>query len=293
MKKLIIAQSSCLGALLVAVGSTVVFSAIGLLKTDRWQPAGLTGGDYVSAARPVVRAEQETWSAPGPIPRDPAWRYEVFTPPEIYYDDQTQQFTMSPPDLARKATQTATAGTAAGLALIKVERVPFRLQLVGYVGGAGRYLGTFENTATSEIFLAGAGRQLTELELQITDFDVRRERVALCASEFADEWVAVATVRDVSTGATTVLRHLERSFTNELDALLRDTSGRMKEFSARVGDVVEVGDERYTVVKLEINPPTVEVRKEAAGLVTTQLLTVAKAEPPLSQQSDLLPHESL
>ncbi len=45
--------------------------------------------------------------------------------------------------------------TASGLELVAVQRTPFRLQLVGYVGGTGRYLGTFENQLTGEVFLAG------------------------------------------------------------------------------------------------------------------------------------------
>jgi len=91
----------------------------------------------------------------------------VFTPPEIYYDGRSREFSVTPPTTSEAAARDDSRPAPAA---------PFRLQLVGFVGGEGSYRGMFENLATTEHFLARSGRALPELEVTIRDFQVQRVR---------------------------------------------------------------------------------------------------------------------
>ncbi|MEO6876053.1 MAG: hypothetical protein ABI222_14645, partial [Opitutaceae bacterium] len=103
------------------------------------------------------------WSPPGAQKRGPEWIYDVFTPPEINYDESTRQFAVAGPHEATRPVV-----ESAGFELIAVNREPFRLQLIGYVGGEGHFKGAFENRSTREVFLAGPGRAIPMLGLVIT-----------------------------------------------------------------------------------------------------------------------------
>ncbi len=261
-------------ALLLAVGSMLVFGPIGVFKlTQRVRPE-ITGGDYGSAERPVARANPMSWSPPRPLKRDSAWTYEVFTPPEIYYDERTRQFSVALRQELEPVRLSPDSG--AGLELLAVRRMPFRLQLVGYIGGEGNYLGTFENDETTETFLGRAGVQLPDLGLRITGFVVRREGVSMPDGQISSQMVAFATVRDERTGAEITLTDLERRDTNELRAKLRQTANPIEVFEVSEGEVIETGGMRYVIEKLHLTPPSVEVRKETPGApgIERQTLTV-------------------
>src|SRR5882724_9623739 len=85
------------------------------------------------------------WNDPPPQTRGGKWVYEMFTPPEIYFDPRSREFSITPP-LKPVPEQIAETNDDPP----ETPPAPFRLQLVGFVGGDGNYLGTFENLTTSE-----------------------------------------------------------------------------------------------------------------------------------------------
>lgn len=274
MNAIVIAKGVCAASALLALGSMLVFGSLGA-----WKELDLKVPLSASEARAeVVQSDMPAfivrWSAPEPSPRDAAWTYEVFTPPEIYYDGATQKFTVIPQQTEEADGVAAKSGF--GLELVEVRRVPFRLQLVGYVGEEGRYLGTFENLESGETFLARAGCQLPELGLVITDFFVRRESVAIPQSAPVEELMAVAAVHDLRTKGEVMLRHSERSYTEQLCARVRDVADH-DEYEAKVGDTIRIGAAHYVIEKLQLTPPLVEVRKEAGrhGSVAREILSLA------------------
>jgi len=165
---------------------------------------------YVTVGLDAPLTEPAEWLAPRAQPRGADWIYDMFTPPEIFYDADTLQFAVSSPsDLA------VVPGSESGAA----PPAPFRLQLLGYVGGAGRYLGTFENQLTGEVFLARAGQPVRALGLEITDFTVARQPVRLADNLESNQWIATAVVRDEQTGSGITLRAGERSYPTDPSAL--------------------------------------------------------------------------
>jgi hypothetical protein len=147
------------------------------------------------------------WRPPAASARGPEWTYDVFTPPEIVYDAEKQQFSVA---RSRGAEEASTVERE--IPLSRAVRMPFRLQLIGYVGGEGRFLGTFENQLTGEVFLAQGGREVAELGLEIADFAVTRQPVVRADSLTSNQLIATAVVLDDTDGTETTLRLGERSY---------------------------------------------------------------------------------
>jgi hypothetical protein len=160
-----------------------------------------------SAATPEHEDFAEAWQNPPSQARGLEWVYDVFTPPEIYYDQRSREFSVTPPKVPDAVMP---VDSAPELAAAPSE--PFRLQLVGFVGGEGTYRGMFENLATTEHFLARSGRDVPELGVSIVDFQVQRVRRETPDRMPANELIATAIVRDERSGADIVLTNLERAY---------------------------------------------------------------------------------
>ena len=264
-------------ALAAALGSLVWF---GRPLRNHGRTHRSLPGEVQAAAADVPSSEAaqllspEKWLPPVAQTRGAEWFYDVFTPPEIYYDANTQQFAVSRPrDLP---------GTVApGVKLVAVERTPFRLQLVGYVGGEGRYLGTFENQLTGEVFLAGSSRPVPSLGLVISDFAVARRSVTLPGGAASNQWVATAVVHDERTGADTVLTAGERSYTDELRAFVsaeEDEDEILREL--RLGEEFQREERRYLIERIQLDPPAAELSQiSASGFSTRVHLSLTPAMP--------------
>jgi hypothetical protein len=248
-------------ALLMALGSGAWFgwqiAALG--RTHRTSGAGAKrpAAAYAPAGVIAATGPAEPWLPPPPQAKGPGWVYDVFTPPEIFYDALTAKFAVTPP-----GELTGTKGQAGlpGVELVEVKREPFRLQLVGYVGGEGRYLGTFENPFTSEVYLAGPGRELPELGLVVTEVSVRRGAALAADGAGPAPVVATAVVRDLRTGGSLSLTAGERTDTDELYAVLTDENDdEMGPRELRCGEEFERADHTYRIERLELDPPSAEL----------------------------------
>lgn len=166
---------------------------------------------YLSAGVTAPTMPRGEWLPPSPQARGAEWIYDVFTPPEVYFDEAAQKFAVVPRDPPEAEEPELQAQD--------VPRTPFPLQLVGYVGEAGRFLGTFEIQPTGEVFLAGRGRVVPALGLVITEFTVEKQPVQLADNLVSDQWVATAVVRDQLTGGDVSLRAGERSYLPDSGAL--------------------------------------------------------------------------
>src|SRR5262245_28566156 len=140
-------------ALLVAVGSAIGFGILILRQTG--VPIGpaprveLTNAPYVATAPDAPPVKTDTWGAPVAQTRGREWIYDAFTPPEIFYNSRSKQFTVKPPSSLVEED----ALESFGIELVAVQPEPFRLQLIGYVGGEGSWKGMFQNVASGEVFL--------------------------------------------------------------------------------------------------------------------------------------------
>lgn len=260
------------GAVL-AVGSGVWFTVLDRSASRQGRttvrPVTLSSTAYAPVGRDAPAVRSEAWDSPPPQTRGRDWVYDVFTPPEIFYDARTKQFSIAPP--APEPVAEAPTEAPFGLALAEVRRVPFRLQLVGYVGGEGNYRGLFENVVTGETFLATGGRSLPALALRIESLAVTRQPVATEESSPVNRPVATAVVRDERTGRQITLTNLERYYPDAPLALVRLGDEPPRE--VREGDEVRADDAVFHIDRIQLAPPTLEVTKAATGATVTRTLT--------------------
>jgi len=232
---------------------------------------------YVPADEEPARHEAVQWHPPVAQRRGSDWIYEVFTPPEIFQDEETKRFSVVTPD-GREEPEEGPEPVNIGLVAVVPELYP--LQLVGYVGGEGRWLGSFANAATGEIFLAGTGRAIPGLNLEIADFTVRRERDPVAGETGASHRVAKAVVRDAGSGRVTVLTSDERSFTDSLYAIVA-TEGDDGETRHELRQGQEVSDAgwTYTIDRLQREPPAAEIIARRADTTELRRLTLTPRGP--------------
>ena len=247
-------------ALAVALASMAVFGWPGLhhARSTRAntvgprQPAG-----YVASAIEEPATGPLQWMPPGTQSRGPEWAYDVFTPPEISYDEGSRRFAVTPPP---NPAGSKDRPPGPGLEMVAVLREPCGLQLLGYVGGEGSYLGTFENLQTNEVFLAGAGRAVPGLGMAILEFSVELRPVKAGDGSIVFQRVATAVVRDEHTGVKTTLTHGERGYTGELRAILAETEDEDEtHFALHRGDEFRSLDQTYIVDRLQLDPPLAEL----------------------------------
>ena len=269
-------------AALLAIASAAVFGTLTWRKADAARtPAPtveLAGEPYKPSVENAPPVKAETWGAPGPQSRGRDWIYDAFTSPEIFYNARSRQFTVRPPS---SLAEPEAIEEAFGLELVSVRPEPFRLQLIGYIGEAGAWRGTFENLQTGEVFMGVAGQRVPKLGLTIVSFEVTPQPIALQQSMTTRQRVALARVRDERTGRETLLTHRERTLTGTLSAFVA-AAGQEATREVRTGDAFKLGEATYKVGLIQLAPPQVEVTKESPTLPQPdrRVLTPRETEEP-------------
>lgn len=239
---------------------------------------------YAASAPDAPPVRVESWAPPGSQNRGREWVYDAFTPPEIFYNARTKQFTVKPPS-SLLDDETV---DAFGVELVAVRPEPFRLQLIGYVGGEGTWRGTFQNVLTGEVFLAGAGRRLANLGLSIKSLDVSLQPVAVAESMTTRQRVATAVIRDDKAGRDVTLTHRERHFTGTVFAFIAET-GQSAAREVRTGDVFKIGDATYRVERIATTPPSIEISKESPNLPQPERRVLTPREGEAAEDTEPAP----
>ena len=271
-------------ALVTVAGSMARFgiygSATNRIKSDRVKVVGSVSG-YISNVIDVAGVKAESWQPPSAQRKSRQWVYDVFTPPEIFFDARLKEFTVTPPTTAIAHDETATAvqlPASLGVQLIGVKRTLFRLQLIGFVESERGYQGLFENTLTSETFLAVKGRVVPALNLVIEDVDVRARPVSLPESMTTQQTLATASVRDVLSGETIALTTAERCYAAAPRATLITGIAVMAQRDVCNGDVIEVDGVTYEIGEIQLAPPSVTICRRGSAQVVAERRTLSLQE---------------
>ena len=229
---------------------------------------------YVPANLSEMQVSTKAWPTPGSQSGGTEWVYDVLTPPEIYYDAVSKQFTVTPPSGKPKEV-VKVVEPPFGVELLQVKEDTFRLQLVGYTGKDGNYKGTFENTVSGKTILGQAGRKIADLNLTIVSFEVKQNRIKQAVGMDVIETEAVAQISDDKTGETYNLTNKTR-LTKGAPIAYFKVEGSDQQLEHKAGDTFTVNDARFTVASVSLEPSEVVVTKEAPSLTEplTKTLTV-------------------
>lgn len=236
------------------------------LRAERGAVA-LTGSAYAPATLPVVESAAEPWTKPRAQAAGAAWIYELFTPPVIYYHASARSFAVFPP-----ASFTESATQVFGVELLAVKREPFRLQLVGYVGTPGDYVGAFVSSQVPETLLARSGRRFAQLGLALKSLEVRKVDVSPQTPRALHDVAAVAVLQDERTGEDVTLDTRGPRLTDTPLAVFRlpgESKGKPRELHE--GDTWQQGDATYRIERIQLDPPEVVVARQTPALPHPEL----------------------
>jgi hypothetical protein len=233
--------------------------------------SGGTPAGYESATIDTTEVSTKTWPAPPAQTSGPLWVYDVFTPPEIFYNDITKKFTVTRPE---GPVVDPIIEIPFGVTLVGVKLDAFRLQLVGYIGEEGDFRGNFENALSGETIIAREGKEIPDLGLKIKKFQVKRNRIESEGSMVTYEYEATAVVLDMKTGEEISLTNKHRYISGKPIASLKiDGSDQVADYKA--GNTFTAGDATFKVLTVTDTPPSVEIVKTAPDLTepVTKTLT--------------------
>jgi hypothetical protein len=261
-------RTLCLALGIAAVISSAWFT-FGRPRLVQRAGAGRADAEPMAIRYEPIEADDETatdvfWLPPTAQRRGPEWCFDLFTPPEIQCDAATGRFVVV--DHSSPAGDATTEGPE--LKLMEVRQALFPLQLLGGVGGDGKYVGSFARVDTGEIFVAARGREFPELGFRVEAITVARRDINVGNLTLPDQWIATAEIRETATGRVTKLTAGQRCHTDELLALVAVKNGSKEGVhELRAGDELETVTRTYSVERMALNPAMVAVteRNEDSG----------------------------
>lgn len=265
---------------ILATASLVVF---GGRETAVRPVATLPGSVMVATYEPpntgiIAGERQQTWAGPPALSRGREWVYEVFTPPEIFYDVETHRFRVAG-NIPAAEVNLSSESRDFGIELVAIEAAEFPLQLVGYIGEPGTYQGIFVNVETAETFLGATGRRVPELGLIIDTFDVTRKTIAIEEGMSVVELIAEARVRHEARGEEIVLNDRTRTMKGVRRVRLRIAQDEGSDWVAEEGEVRRIEGDLYRIEKIRLAPASVTISKESAGATASEVRTLT---PPVT-----------
>lgn len=231
----------------------------------------------------LQRPELLEWRRPKGQSKGEDWVFDVFTPPVIYYNPVTTEFTVTPPSFETKAIVEAPK-LRFDLELIEVRQRPYRLQLLGYAGDEGDYVAYFEYEPTGDMLLARADKLIVEAGVKVLSIEVKRMQVDQEGTTPVYQNVGVARVLDYDSGEEIFLTNMETKIFSDLEAKVRSTvDGEL--FMVREGGQIELNNGYYIVGDLSSDPEEAMITRisEEGDTRQSKLLT------PVSSKKDPAP----
>jgi len=278
---------------LLFLGSAV-WAAMSFRQVDEIGRMSATGGVTPAKHEPHLAQTptiaQVSWPEPPPQSKGKDWIYDAFTPPVLYYDPGTRQFTVTPPIL--NDVKPVVAETPFEVELVSVHQEPYRVQLVGYAGNESDYIAHLEVIDTGAVVLGRPGKVFPEAQGNFTvrAFEVRRVTTSSNESMPVVENVGFATILDGRTGREVTLTTRERLMLPRLQCVLRTRVYPAEEHPLREGMKVSVNGYDYTVMQLSLNPAQAVVsRKRPNEFVGETRTLIPVGESPMSGHAAVSP----
>lgn len=252
----------------ITVGAGVFLAALGWLLLGEREVGRVA--DLVTAEIQGVLAEEPAlsraasgqrvmWAAPAVSDDPEAWGFDLFTPPIIYYDPETGRFSVASPEAVEVTT--APMAQPFGVRLVRVERQPYRLQLVGYAGTPEDPLGIFANEVSGEGIVARAGHRFGDLGIALESLVIRREELIVPESMPLREVVAEARIRDGNESRERLLSSNRPAWTDQPAAtIIISATGEQREVVA--GNQIELPSGVIEITGVYAGPDTVTAVKQ-------------------------------
>ena len=186
------------------------------------------------------------------------WRYDVFTPPKIFIDENGQ--------FSEEGWEPPVPPPPFGIYLAQIKRKVYRIQIEGYMqedptDASKSLLLMFDEEAQKQV-RARPGDEKPESEFKLLSFDIER----LYNEDGIIQKIAKATILDQRSGEEVVLIDGERRYDSGFTAILR--SDEDDSFNIELTDApyeFEGPMGRYTLLEINLEGSSVKVNKDANG----------------------------
>ena len=200
-------------ALLASVGFYVTQS--GATSTARSQVGQPADNPYQAIPIPASSGQTAIWpDATKTSKQPPLELYDVFTPPQIWVDNDGTFIFKSPISVAESKPPF-------GLYLAKFERDPYRIQMEGYIeedlSDASKSLVLLFDEELQTQVRARVGQEQAKSEFKLVDFSIERIK----DNDGNVSKVVTASLLDQRTGKAVVLKHGERLYNDTTTVVLR------------------------------------------------------------------------
>lgn len=233
---------------------------------------------YTSLRAEINAPSTVNWSAPQE--QSTGWIYDVFTPPKIYLDENGQFV-----NEGWKIYEPIPFGVK----LIKLEKIPYRIQLEGYIeedrSDASKSLIMLYNEETERSIRTRVGRLESGAEIEVIEFRIDRLRDAN-GNPYTEVF---AVINDQRSGNTVTLQNNKRLYLKDFAAELRSDSDSDPQIKlSRVGQAFETSNGKYRLESVDFEQKSVSVYKFASDIddAETQRLIVESPEASGSDGQD-------
>lgn len=261
--------------LLVAACALIAGGVLYINQTSPQKGQGkpLGDGSYSSVAVPAMEISEVDWVKPDKQPSE--FKYDVFTPFEIYIDPETGEFTQDrPPDPDDGPVFVWDA------ILTGFTREPYRIQLEGYIDeGEGKVLFLLYDVELKQKVRARNGEE--SAAAAASEFKVIAAKVKRVVDEDGGVMrIATATILDERTGEQKTLVHRELLFEDDVTITVgSDTDSSFETEITEVGDSFTTVHGTYTLQEINLEDSTITLEKAATEDFEAETRTLTLQAP--------------
>lgn len=184
------------------------------------------------------------------------WRYDVFTPPKIFIDENGQ--------FSEEGWEPPEPPSPFGVYLVQIERKPYRIQIEGYIQedltDVSKVRLIMKDEETQKTVYVRPGEENPDAEFKLLSFDIERLR----DENNMPSLVARATILDQRSGEEVVLIKGERHYDSGFTVVIR--SDEDASFNIELTDApseFEGPTGHYTLLEISLEESSIKVNKHA------------------------------
>ncbi|MFL2833657.1 MAG: hypothetical protein ACJ0BK_08615 [Coraliomargaritaceae bacterium] len=244
---------------------------------------------YLPEAVSLTTPSEVNW--PEASEQSTGWRYDVFTPPKIFIDENGQ--------FSEEGWEPPEPPSPFGIYLAQIERKPYRIQIEGYMqedptDASKTLLLLFDEEAQKQVRVR-PGDEMADAEFKLLSFDIKRLR-----DEHNNiQKIARATILDQRSGEEVVLTLGERRYNSGFTVVIRsDEDASFNIELAEAASEFEGPMGHYTLLEISLEESSIKVNKHATDLEEVEMRTL-KARlgdfslmPPITKPETNAPEEA-
>ena len=237
-----------------------------------------TDSPYLPEAVSSTPPLQVNW--PKASEQSTGWRYDVFTPPKIFIDENGQ--------FSEEGWEPPVPPAPFGIYLAGIERKSYRIQIEGYmqedITDASKTLLLMFNEETQKQVRVRPGDEMTDAEFKLLSFDIQRLR-----DEYNNiQKIARATILDQRSGEEVVLTHGERRYDSSFTVVIRsDEDASFNIELAETPSEFEGPTGHYTLLDINLEGPSVKVNKGSTDNAEAEIRILKAREAPSSSTPEI------